>query len=613
MHENRSTDNPQASERKVSLIILKSGDGRYVGSEDTYEALVVASDGATDLFELTELGSGSVALRALRTGKYVSAYPETGLVANREEIGPAETFSPVQSENGTLAFQLSDGLHYLSVKPGSGEALTANAVSVGPHERFSTEPVNLHLPDEDDGSPTEHSCCGPVRRAASSLNSDEGATVWADQSHQEIVGWALHVMRSGLTPEAKEMLEWWDRGTDFSDALRQGLKDADHKDPWRGTFALLSYMYNDHFYDPETQLNYMGQKSSAVTEGRRYFNLSVYEAMRILKLGARATPALYARAGYYLGLSLHFLTDLTQPMHAANFANVFAQSYPAPNVDDLRHKGFEEYAEGLVLGGYFKDYPPLVREDLELGGIKDAGQYLRDTAVTHRNVFRDKVNDEARKKVRIVEGPHGPVTFFVNKWGDEAKPAFEASLKLAPKVVARYLAYWAYCIRQPRPFEIDVEKWYRIIDSKGRYVSLKNEHFGVWGDTGANTLFYFVFNSDGTCTLACKGWEGNPWFVYKAADLLYYIGEYKNASGTPDAWCRFRVLPAPNGKVWFFEPSADEVVAVKSDGYLLRWKAEDDATQQFTLQPVGPISPKDDADIRRRWPHYGTLPWWGSE
>lgn len=42
-------------------------------------------------------------------------------------------------------------------------------------------------------------------------------------------------------------------------------------------------------------------------------------------------------AGYWLGLSLHYLTDLTRPMHAGNFT--YLDSYFIGY-----HTGFESYA-----------------------------------------------------------------------------------------------------------------------------------------------------------------------------------------------------------------------------------------------------------------------------
>lgn len=600
----------QEQTQNVSIIALKTSDGRYVASKYTYDAPVVASNTATDLFELAELGSGRVALRAFSSGKYVSAHPETGLAANREEIGPPEIFTLIQREEGKVAFQLSDGIHYLSVQPGNGEVV-ASAISVGPTELFSTQPVTLEGTDDAEGAGSTHSCCGP-RHATSA----EVGVVWNDETHYTAVRGAAALLMPGLTDEARKFAELWNGSPDFREAIKSGLRDADYEYPWRGTNLGVAYMYNDHFYDPDTRLNYMNQASSAMTEGRRYFNLSVQVGMRIVRLGSRAPAALYSKAGYYLGLSLHFLTDLTQPMHAANFANVFGQGYPWPNLGDQRHKGFEDYTENRVRGGYFRDYPPLKPEDLYLSDIRDAGWFLHHTAVNQKRVFDGKVNPEAEKKVKWIGDP--PVIVFDNSWGAESNPALEAALKPAPKAVARYLAYWTRCIQQP--LNIDPRYWYRILEPRSNWkewVCLRNGHFVRGNDTGGNSLFFVLFNSDGTCSLACKDWKANPWFVYKASNSIYYIGEYKNARNSPDPWARFRVVPivdmvsVADGKVWIFEPSLDEVVGVGPDGYLVRWNPCDEASQLFAFQQCEEISKEDQEQIRNIWPHYGKLPWWG--
>ncbi|MCA9677168.1 MAG: hypothetical protein H6709_03880 [Kofleriaceae bacterium] len=105
-------------------------------------------------------------------------------------------------------------------------------------------------------------------------------------------------------------------------AWQQGLFDADYKAPYHGgwsdlpvdaswvTIALSGADWAPHFYDPSTGVNYQGDASpTARTEA--------------LAHAANAKSRLAARdeAGgcYELGLALHFFTDITQPMHAANF------------------------------------------------------------------------------------------------------------------------------------------------------------------------------------------------------------------------------------------------------------------------------------------------------
>ena len=93
----------------------------------------------------------------------------------------------------------------------------------------------------------------------------------------------------------------------FMPEWASGLFDADHLNPYYDCASFTS-----HFYDPNTGLNYCGDISpTAFTECVRFYE----EAVRLwTSLPSRPNESLYN-----LGLALHYLTDLTQPMHAANF------------------------------------------------------------------------------------------------------------------------------------------------------------------------------------------------------------------------------------------------------------------------------------------------------
>lgn len=101
-------------------------------------------------------------------------------------------------------------------------------------------------------------------------------------------------------------------GTVFHQAVCQGLYDADYVDFFNGPIV-LSYRqpsWESHFYDPDTGLNWREHASqTALTRGRSLFNAAL-AAYRVGRL---------RMAGYALGASLHYLTDMGQPMHAANF------------------------------------------------------------------------------------------------------------------------------------------------------------------------------------------------------------------------------------------------------------------------------------------------------
>ncbi len=118
--------------------------------------------------------------------------------------------------------------------------------------------------------------------------------------------------------------------TIFRQNLCQGLYDADFKAEYNNTSWGVT-TYKSHFYDPDSGQNWVGDTSpTAVTQGVSFFN----DAVAKYKAGD------LAGAGYSLGLALHYFTDLTQPMHAANFTWL---SSMLPGY----HSAFEVYAMGL--------------------------------------------------------------------------------------------------------------------------------------------------------------------------------------------------------------------------------------------------------------------------
>ena len=91
--------------------------------------------------------------------------------------------------------------------------------------------------------------------------------------------------------------------------------------------VLSGATWASHFYDPDTGLNYKGQKSpTAYDQGLAH----LANARAALAKGNRANGC------YELGLSLHYFTDITQPMHASNYT---ATNYPVE-----LHSDFESYA-----------------------------------------------------------------------------------------------------------------------------------------------------------------------------------------------------------------------------------------------------------------------------
>jgi phospholipase C len=129
------------------------------------------------------------------------------------------------------------------------------------------------------------------------------------------------------------------QSSDCQPQWHQGLVDADFKGAYNGgrwdvavggsSAALIAAGANwaGHFYDPDTGLNYQGNANPvAYTEGLKHL------------ANTRSMLAANNRTGacYELGLSLHYMTDITQPMHASNYT---AKSWPLE-----LHSNVEGYA-----------------------------------------------------------------------------------------------------------------------------------------------------------------------------------------------------------------------------------------------------------------------------
>jgi phospholipase C len=136
-----------------------------------------------------------------------------------------------------------------------------------------------------------------------------------------------------------------------------------------------------HFYDPTSGFDYDGYAMSSDMPSMATLAAPfLYKVRQVLEADGNAVPveargaALYrfdrvvdllegitvdsdsqnepsdlrARGCYELGLVMHYTTDITQPMHAANFA---ANQHP-----DLLHSNFEEYARTIQSNFVLSDW-----------------------------------------------------------------------------------------------------------------------------------------------------------------------------------------------------------------------------------------------------------------
>lgn len=603
----------QTADRSYQWITLQTEAGRAIVGRMVLGTPVESADSGGDLFDLVEQPDGTVVLFSLATQGFVAVHD--GLVgAFAQSPGDAATFKRIEVEGGLSAFQLADGLHYLSAPVGNGQQLNVRAAQIGAAERFRLKLFDFRqLPLGRSG------CCHAWTRP-----DDSPGVLWDDQTHEEILKWAMIGMRRPeiQTEDTKRMIAFWSR-SEFELAAYKGLEDADYEDPWRGSVILLDrqnrrnsvFTWHDHFYNPTNGKNYMGMETSAVTEGRRLFNLAVHGGMRLLKMGGWHAPvSVHQRTGHQLGLSLHFLTDLTQPMHAANFTNVYGKDggYPIPILWDRRHSQFETRAETMVNEGYLNNYDtrfPIRPQDVETGDVVDAEWFLYHTAVNQHRVFLNPLE----AKIDQFGASSDPWTEA------DSKPTLDQSLLHAPRTVARYLSYWSRCANQTWD-QIDPNYYYRILTPGHGWVCIHNRHFKRDTFNDGRGLMFFIFNADGTWSIGCKDYKANLWLGYDGTGG-HWIGENRTNVTTPPESSRFRFVPAgatgQTDEFFIYENTRDEAVTVNEKGlwfqvdFLIRWPGTLPKLQKFRLQRMHEIPVGEREEIRNRWPDYLAHPWYG--
>jgi phospholipase C len=195
-----------------------------------------------------------------------------------------------------------------------GEVMPARHVTVALHERDTSGHMRKVLAtlslcvlfscasagDDDNLSQT-----GTV--SGKTVDWEAGSVTEEGQStHLFIVNRAIGILGNHLSDA--HAASAYNRLTDSACRSRwqQGLYDADHKVSYNNWYTFAS-----HFYDPSTGTNYLGNSSPIA-----YTSALDHLATAKAKLVANDVK----NGCYELGLSLHYATDITAPMHAVNFA-----------------------------------------------------------------------------------------------------------------------------------------------------------------------------------------------------------------------------------------------------------------------------------------------------
>lgn len=579
----------------MSLIALKTSAGNYLHSD--------AGTDAPRFLKLIQLADDQVMLQVPESGHYLMVGPD-GL-STSADAGPHCRLRLSAQDDGAVALLAPDGVHYLST---ASETVAASSTAIGEHERFYLE---TH-------SESPQGCCG------ARPGDSEPGVLWEKHAHKRVVERAgdLLVGLRALPEVARFLDTYWANAT-FRVYVFKGLEEADTKSPWKDN------NWESHFHNPDTYQNYrLRLEKTALSEGRRYFGLSEHMGQRIFQMKNEPNgpgETLFKHAGYYLGLSLHFLTDLTQPMHAANFVNVWGwEGGIVPNIYDRRHAGFEVLADDAVRHyKYLELLDPLTPHDVRL--FSDPGFYLDEVARESKANFERYLRPALQKKENFShEGVPLPL-YRENYWNlDEAVPILNGSLRLAPARVARYLVNWSR--RVATGLNLNSDTWYSILEptrapanpedlDKYEVAGMVNSGEVIryaWQDWNWTQQWFLHFNDDGTVCIGSREWKNSVWVIYEK-DNNWWVGHWKDAA---ERRTRFRIIAGDPNRYWILEPTLNDAVTVKSEGdhQGVFWRKDPHAPHQqfFRLRALNSTITGDErTEIRKTFPTFGDRKWWG--
>lgn len=284
---------------------------------------------------------------------------------------------------------------------------------------------------------------------------------WNDETrstHLWIFNRAVELINSLQSDASKNLegLRYCLREKDFVDAIKQGIDAADNTGKLDKETS--GFIFSAHFYHPtEKRGGYWDPDASinALNYGTRYFRESVAESD-------------LAASGRKLGLSIHYLQDLCQPMHSGLFPNgnlvlqglwtklgisaallwsvpligqIFLAAFVTLSVTipDYRHANYELWI--LSIQNFYGLKPEELRlQEFNFKNTSDWWQFAADTTFKEYEAW-DKINDSPDSKNVYFRELTIPEAANLNysSW----LPSTILCLKLAQRLTTGLLVAWA--------------------------------------------------------------------------------------------------------------------------------------------------------------------------
>jgi len=452
----------------MKLAVFQIDEDQYLGLD--HKGALTSSRRLPAPFTL-ESYQGEIVLKTHRS-LYVSVGEDAAAVAAAPEPGAALVVAHIDAETVTLR----DGTGRTVVLAEDGRSfklVETSAEQCG--TLFKLTPPETVLEKLAEAFGQAATCCG----------QPEKDTLWNDPQHRHVLDQAVLLLE--ILDPTSVFLDLWTRPV-FQQKVHKGLEDADYESAYInptqtsvGVIPINVPTYSSHFWNPSTKKGLVaahpllqllnprdGHKTALTSAEENYLkSRKFYDDWKL-----RAQEKDLEQAAYYLGISLHYFTDLTQPMHAANFANLLggedetgetvATDEPAcPEginwavwPDDTRHSGFEESADKLLRpagAGH-----PLVRNsefnanrgsiDWKTIGLPEnirpvtVGILLNNVALGSHDIWTAVVRKIAYAKAER----RGLLWWFCNKWSDtHTEAAFKRAFPRGQRLTGYYLWLWA--------------------------------------------------------------------------------------------------------------------------------------------------------------------------
>lgn len=360
--------------------------------------------------------------------------------------------------------------------------------------------------------------------------------LWDDREHKQLIEDAFAALM--LMPDDKAGVQrvkaLWSHA-DFRAGVLQGLHDADYLGPYTNRILGAVPTYASHFFDPDTKQNWaplLFPTQTAYSETIRFAqdaaNLATNmasggkvaarsaawdvgaESVEPQPLdGASAPPSvpnsIEGRCGYKLGLALHYFSDLTQPMHAANVVN-------AVWAGDWRHQGFERGADAR--GPAFRIDPRHVKwTDVDPGAMQYVAQLVMEVARNSKRIYKAKVQALMETKVHVTTaGNHTTIVYDNRPWGPEIDPVLQEAIPAGQLAVTKFLVLWGRTSAFHGAWFVGKARTKPWSDHAPFFFSFRGRTYLLYVDTymGKNDVYVQPFDSDVPAEKITSGVKGVP-------------------------------------------------------------------------------------------------------